>query len=270
MPKIESRLRGAFKRFISNGYRTGILDERRMIATQIHLGETIGEDLEREQHPGPTDDDVTERINRYRTWAAGASGAVLKTVSVMAECLLDDSASYPWGKIQMAIENALSRFEQKSLRKRESLGLEHLLFDDSDYLLSVMKPWAIFSDGEKSDELIARFIDDTVNDWRENYNHESGLRLLQLIRELDDDDEDAAMTIVSLSIEASAMWHMQRWRYRNGERTDDISDAARNVYIRRYYMERGKAETTGYEPTTVTAAMQALIDAYGLGKSAFN
>ncbi|PWG60205.1 hypothetical protein [Bifidobacterium catulorum] len=270
MPKLENKIRGAFRRFISNTYRTGVIDGMRIVGVQVRLGEFVGKDANRGRYWGNPADGLADRINRYRAWADGASDMVLETVAVMAECRLDDSASYPWGKIQTFIENALSRFEQNSLRERESLGLGQLLIDDSDYLSSVMKPWAIFSDGEESDQRIARFIDDTVNDWRENYTRDSGLRLLKLIKELEDDDEEAAMAIVSLSIEACAFWHMQKWRYRRGEQGERPSEEAWDIYALKYNEEYDRARDNGYAPTTVTDAMKTLIDAYGHGKSAFD
>ena len=86
------------------------------------------------------------------------------------------------------------------------------------------------------------------------------------IRDAADDDGRVAAGLTELASYAYAYWKAEDWRFRNGERGDEISDDALDVFLDTLY-ELDRLSSDGYaDPNTVNDALLAFMEAYSAGK----
>ena len=86
------------------------------------------------------------------------------------------------------------------------------------------------------------------------------------IRDAADDDGRVAAGLTELASYAYAYWKAEDWRFRNGERGDEISDDALDVFLDTLD-ELDRLSSDGYaDPNTVNDALLAFMEAYSAGK----
>ena len=154
----------------------------------------------------------------------------------------------------------LEGFHAESLKWPASHGMESMLIHTDVAQILEDLPESVQSSGMFDDYLEAS------DKGLHKYARQVSDLLAGHIRDAADDDGRVAAGLTELASYAYAYWKAEDWRFRNGERGDEISDDALDVFLDTLD-ELDRLSSDGYaDPNTVDDALLAFMKAYSAGK----